>query len=283
MSRKEFMEQLEKLLMDIPQEERLEALTYYHGYFEDAGAENEESIIRELESPEAVAAIIKADIGMEEQKKYTETGYSDARFEQKEEMIRRTADRQTNEQEMAGNGYGGANSSGPSGYGSGRAQSARASGYGNGGTQNSGASGYGSAGSQNNRNAGNQGDRTLKVVLLVIVAVFTSPIWLGLLAAGAGILLGIAGTVLGCLVALTAVVLAFYVIGFLLAGLGVGAFTVGGIATGCGLSAAGLILLALAIVGTVGCVWLFGKFLPWLVRGLVSLCSRPFQGRRSTI
>lgn len=65
MSRKEFMEQLEKLLMDVQQEERIEALAYYNGYFEDAGVENEEKIIRELESPEKVAKIIKADIGVQ--------------------------------------------------------------------------------------------------------------------------------------------------------------------------------------------------------------------------
>ena len=86
MSRQEFMEQLERLLTDIPEEERTEALTYYNGYFEDAGAENEANIIRELESPEKVAAIIKADIGAEETKVYTEAGYEDVRFRQKEEV-----------------------------------------------------------------------------------------------------------------------------------------------------------------------------------------------------
>ncbi len=200
MNRKEFMERLEQLLMDIPQEERIEALAYYNGYFEDAGVENEERIIRELESPEAVAAIIKADIGVEEEKE--------------------------------------------------------------------------AAGSNEDPN------RTLKIVLLVIVAVLTSPLWLGALGAVAGVLLGVIGTVLGFLLALTLAVLAFYILGFLFAGIGISILVAGGIASGMGLLGSGLILLALALVGTVGCVWLYGKFLPWMFRGIISLCSRLVQGRR---
>ena len=200
MNRKEFMERLEQLLMDIPQEERIEALAYYNGYFEDAGVENEERIIRELESPEAVAAIIKADIGVEEEKE--------------------------------------------------------------------------AAGSNEDPN------RTLKIVLLVIVAVLTSPLWLGALGAVAGVLLGVIGTVLGFLLALTLAVLAFYILGFLFAGIGISILVAGGIASGMGLLGSGLILLALALAGTVGCVWLYGKFLPWMFRGIISLCSRLVQGRR---
>ena len=65
MSREEFMRQLEALLTDISEEEKREALSYYRSYFEDAGEENEERILKELESPLKVAATIKADLGME--------------------------------------------------------------------------------------------------------------------------------------------------------------------------------------------------------------------------
>ena len=60
MSRKEFMERLEKLLEDISDSEREEALQYYNDYFDDAGVENEAEVIRELVSPEQVAQKIKA-------------------------------------------------------------------------------------------------------------------------------------------------------------------------------------------------------------------------------
>lgn len=62
MSRKEFMEQLARLLGGISESERQEALDYYNSYFDDAGPENEAAVIQELGSPGKVAAIIKADL-----------------------------------------------------------------------------------------------------------------------------------------------------------------------------------------------------------------------------
>ncbi len=61
MNRIEFMETLSGLLMDIPEEDRIDALKYYNDYFDDAGSENEQKVIEELESPEKVAMKIKAD------------------------------------------------------------------------------------------------------------------------------------------------------------------------------------------------------------------------------
>ena len=59
MNREEFLSQLERLLYDIPAQEREEALEYYNGYFDDAGKEKEAEVIQELGSPGKVAAIIK--------------------------------------------------------------------------------------------------------------------------------------------------------------------------------------------------------------------------------
>ena len=61
MNRIEFMETLSRLLLDIPEEDRIDALKYYNDYFDDAGSENEQNVIEELESPEKVAMKIKAD------------------------------------------------------------------------------------------------------------------------------------------------------------------------------------------------------------------------------
>lgn len=49
MNRAQFMEQLEKLLSDISEEERQEALDYYESYFDDAGEDQEANVIRSLE------------------------------------------------------------------------------------------------------------------------------------------------------------------------------------------------------------------------------------------
>lgn len=100
MSRIEFMNELRALLLDVPAEEREEALQYYNDYFDDAGVENEESIIKELGSPMRVAQTIKAGLGGSEDSadtygEYRETGYSDIRFEQNETPARREGYRST--------------------------------------------------------------------------------------------------------------------------------------------------------------------------------------------
>lgn len=61
MRRTEFLAELERLLADLPEEERQAALQYYEDYFQDAGEENEQEAIRELGGPEKVAATIRAD------------------------------------------------------------------------------------------------------------------------------------------------------------------------------------------------------------------------------
>lgn len=85
MRKKEFLEQLERLLWDIPEQERKEALEFYENYFDDAGEENEATVIQELGSPGKVAATIKADLDENgsEHGEYRETGYTDERFEEK--------------------------------------------------------------------------------------------------------------------------------------------------------------------------------------------------------
>ena len=49
MKREEFLKQLEQLLDGISEEEKADALAFYRSYFEDDGAETEETAIAELE------------------------------------------------------------------------------------------------------------------------------------------------------------------------------------------------------------------------------------------
>lgn len=78
MNRVEFMGQLERLLADIPENDRLDAIAYYNDYFDEAGVENEAQVIRELGSPGKVAAIIKADLNAHGSQ------YSDSEYEEKD-------------------------------------------------------------------------------------------------------------------------------------------------------------------------------------------------------
>lgn len=84
MSKLEFMKQLEYLVQDITEDDKRDAIQYYYDYFEDAGEENEDSIIRELGSPERIAAIIRADLNslLEEGGEFSEIGYSDDRYKE---------------------------------------------------------------------------------------------------------------------------------------------------------------------------------------------------------
>ena len=81
MNRVEFMQQLKRLLMDIPEHDRLDAIAYYNDYFDEAGVENEAQVIRELGSPEKVATTIKMDLNASgnTEAEYTEHGYEDGR------------------------------------------------------------------------------------------------------------------------------------------------------------------------------------------------------------
>lgn len=65
MNRFEYMRRLEALLSDISPSEKEEALTYYNDYFNDAGQENEQQVIKELGSPEQVAAGVKEGLGLQ--------------------------------------------------------------------------------------------------------------------------------------------------------------------------------------------------------------------------
>lgn len=74
MNRQEFFRRLEYLLRGIPEHERMDALAYYNDYFDDAGVENEQKVINELGSPEAVAQIILEDYHRGQSNNYGDYG-----------------------------------------------------------------------------------------------------------------------------------------------------------------------------------------------------------------
>ncbi len=78
MNRAEFMEKLRIYLGSLPENEREEAIEFYEGYFDDAGEENEQDVIRALVSPEKVAQTIIEGYCDEhgEKGEFTENGFS---------------------------------------------------------------------------------------------------------------------------------------------------------------------------------------------------------------
>lgn len=61
MTKNDFLSGLDYRLKQLPWEERQNAMHYYIEYFDDAGVENEQKVIMELGSPQAVASQILSD------------------------------------------------------------------------------------------------------------------------------------------------------------------------------------------------------------------------------
>ena len=66
MNRNDFLQKLKELLSNIPENERDEAISFYEDYFDEAGSDNEEKVIKDLESPEKVAETILAGLSEKE-------------------------------------------------------------------------------------------------------------------------------------------------------------------------------------------------------------------------
>ncbi len=240
MNRIEFMAELERLLADMPEEERQAAVQYYADYFADAGEANEAEVIRELGSPEKAAQSIKAD--------YYGTEFNESEYEHKDYM-EKYGQRSSNER------AGGRTDSG--------------TGSGQGGTEN----GAGSAA------GGKENDRpwtsnTLKLILIIAIAVVLWPVTLGI----AITVFGIAAAVV-CFFA----VLVIAAVSIMIAG---GVTVIVGLAFAIAVPPAalvtagiGILLFVLGLIATVGTVKLCIIVYPAMLRGFVNLCRRPFYGK----
>ena len=302
MKREDFMRQLERLLEGVAAEEKKEALSYYQSYFEDAGEENEERILKELESPEKVAATIKADLGMDGaagQGEYTERGFEDSRFVQKNPIdIRkntaggRQGQPESQDSSRAGRSYvysqGQPGTEGSYGYSQGASTGDGSQRYGSSGDSKAGGQGYGGAGRGSQNSYGNyssnsgdgrstySGRSGMEILLIIIIAVVTSPVWIGLVTGGGGALLGIA-------IAAVCVAGSLFVAGFALAGIGIGQLATGSLPIGFALTGAGLLLLAVAVLAAILCVWMCGKFVPWVLRLIGKLWNSIFSGKEKRV
>ena len=236
MSRKEFMEELQILLGELPVEEREEAIRYYESYFEEAGADQEQVVLEELGSAGRIAAQILRDYRMENQGgMYTEQGY------QSEGTEKQTPAQYTNEKQTE-------ESKAPEGN-----------------------SGSGITITKKGLSGG-------ALVVVILLAILTFPIWISILATAFGLLMGLFGASIGITVGF-----GFGGIGCLIGG--VAAFAVGIIKTfTVPVVGAGLIALGLLIFG-VGCLMIAAvggiiKLVIWAFKGIINLFGRLFHGKK---
>lgn len=76
MNRQEFIKKLQSELSKLPKEEVQDIIDYYNEYFDEAGAENEEAVLKELGNPLKIAAQIKSDFAVKHlsNNKYNKSG-----------------------------------------------------------------------------------------------------------------------------------------------------------------------------------------------------------------
>lgn len=282
MKRKEFLAQLERLLWDIPVQEREEALEFYNSYFDDAGEENESSVIQELGSPGKVAAIIKADLGenRKEYGEYTETGYSDGIFDDRDMPERAGADEKEKSTDAGEQSQqNGSRYSGTRGYGSrngfggqGNTKESKDdadSGYGSSSKGYDGPysrSGYGTAKPHRNRSGIMWG---VIIVFIMIAVPVVGGIGLGLLGIPFGLLAGLAGiiaAVAGSGIALLGGGIAMVVYSLM--------HLLGNPAAALALSGAGIIMSAIGILLVMVFILFVVKVVPAVFRWVVDLIQR---------
>ncbi|MDO5521586.1 MAG: DUF1700 domain-containing protein [bacterium] len=249
MSKEQFLNRLEQLLYDIPKEEKEEALRYYQDYFEDAVDVDEEKLIKEIGTPEKVARQIKVNLYNKASKDagvYTETGYSNAFYEDEKEEIDLIGKQQNQQNDQQA--------------------------YSNGTYQNTG---YGNAGYDNTEYSNQRTKRSSSDILLIIILVLTCPIWGGV---GFSVVIGLAATVFGLTVGFGAAFLGLMIGGVVLVVTGVAQLFVNPLA-GMLLIGCGFILLALAICFFSIAALIVTKLIPAIVKGIQYVWRRLF-GRR---
>ncbi len=239
MTRKVFMETLERMLADVSLNDRYDALSYYKEYFDDAGI-NEDMIVPEsVGTPEQIAMRLKKSIN--------------------------SGENISGENNNIGGTYNRDNTSGS--YDTNHNIN---NGYNN--SKNAGQYEYNKEGQYNNASQYNKknDDRTSGMIVAIIIAAVTFPIWsgivLGILGVILGVVCGLGGTIIGLGVAGISLIVVAIVSGY-------------GFATSILLMGIGLILFGVAVLLVIPEALFCVRFLPWLFKQVAELIHK-ITGRK---
>lgn len=251
MTRDEFMKELAHLLQDVQDEDKEDAMQYYRDYFDEAGPEQEAEVVKELGSPERIAAMIRSDIAgsLDKGGEFTDTGYKDERFREPGYQMSRRLDLPEEEDSPGQDG----------------------------GPKNS------AKGSHTQENKGPspapRTSRALKVILWIILFLVAAPIIFGIGGGVIGLACGAFGVLAAILVTMAVATAAMLVSGFAMIPYGIfHMFThpLDGLLT----SGSGLIFLGLGFLLLALCVLFYGKFVPFMIRGVIDALNRLIHKRR---
>lgn len=277
MSREQFMSRLTELLQDLSPAEREEAIQYYNDYLDDAGDENLPEVIASLGTPEELALSIRS--GLNEggaEGEFTESGYHVGRVHsQNEIMMTDPADAQkTGEQgtEQA------AQNEAPEFEKNPDNAYYQKQYYEN--TQGKGV--YG-------RRSTDEGELLPKkkmsagmLALVITLAIFTFPLWIGLLAAVFGIAFSLLCVLAALAFSFVVIAVALVVGGLMVIGAGILEIAAAPAGALC-IVGAGLILLAFGVLFTWLLVFLCAKGIPAAWNGIKWLWNKIFHrgGKRA--
>lgn len=253
MNRADFMKNLAELLADMSPAEREEAIQYYNDYFDDAGAENEQSVIASLGTPEQLAGTIKAGLfGSQSAGEFTEKGFSGYEQEKSNEVLNPN---QSGEQKADDSSW----------------QDNRTN-----RTWQSSSEYENAAGGQPESKKNKKPMSVGAIILIIILCIFASPVILGAGTGIFGVIIGILGGLLGCVLGFGIAALVLLIVGVCLFVYGIGllfSIPLGGL---CMMGAA-MICLALGIFFAWIIVMICGALIPAAVRGVVKLFQNIFH------
>ena len=242
MRKDDFLNELERLLKDIPEGDRMDAIEYYYDYFDEAGVENEQKVIRELGSPERVAQTIKENLGVsgyDESRDYGKRGdYSESRDCSEPENYGEPGDYSKSEDYNTGDVDVHRNTS-------------------------------------STAQSGNS-DKKTSWILIGIIAVLTFPLWIGIVAGLFGGLIGLIAGTFGVVIGLLASGFGLAVGGLACFGAGIVQLSVTQF-EGLAVMGVGAILTSIGFLMILLLVWLVGTWIPALVKLIINACDKLFH------
>lgn len=266
MNRAAFMQQLESLLQNISPAERQEALQYYSDYFDDAGVENEEEVIENLGSPASIAENIINDLNGTDTSGWQQTKTNPRAVAQYGDVdasgFQGASHQQWNAQNAQG-AYAGT-------QGTSYQQCAYA------GAQGTNYQQGAYAGAQNTYTEPKQGLSGGMIALIVVLAVLSAPIWLGLLVGLFGLIIGLFAGVFGITVGFGAATLGLFVAALALIVVGIMCIPVAPLA-GVALFGGALICAAVGILFLMLTVAMGGIVVPAICKGIAWICCKLFS------
>lgn len=277
MNRADFMKNLAELLADMTPAEREEAIQYYNDYFDDAGVENEQSVIASLGTPEQLAKTIKAGLFDGGAGEFTEKGFSGYEQRSNNEVldpgqpIENSGDDGWQKNGQAG---GSEHFNKENGYGY-RSGNNRNTAYGNANGGNRYES-YGEAYEKQETKGGKKKLSGGMIALLVILCIFAGPVLLGIGGGAIGIVTGLLAGLVGIFVGIGAAALVLIILGIVLFIFGIILLfgtPLGGLCT----IGAAMICFAIGLCFLWITVMICGALIPAIIRGIVKLVQSIFH------